>query len=132
VSFQNGLVPIVEPEVLPDGDHSLERCQQVTEKVLAAVYKALSDHHVFLEGTLLKPNMVTAGKHKINLRRPIIVYWYGYKSELYYQVNHVKQNTLLNKMPWQRSRLCDELCQLLCQALCSCREDNPKKNRLLI
>lgn len=59
---QNGLVPIVEPEILPDGDHDLERCQYVTEKVLAAVYKALNDHHVFLEGTLLKPNMVTAGQ----------------------------------------------------------------------
>ncbi|XP_048826606.1 fructose-bisphosphate aldolase B [Brienomyrus brachyistius] len=58
---QNGLVPIVEPEILPDGDHDLKRCQYVTEKVLAAVYKALSDHHVYLEGTLLKPNMVTAG-----------------------------------------------------------------------
>lgn len=59
---QNGLVPIVEPEILPDGDHDLEKCQYVTEKVLAAVYKALSDHHVYLEGTLLKPNMVTAGQ----------------------------------------------------------------------
>lgn len=58
---QNGLVPIVEPEVIPDGDHDLEHCQYVTEKVLAAVYKALNDHHVYLEGTLLKPNMVTAG-----------------------------------------------------------------------
>jgi len=58
---QAGIVPIVEPEILPDGDHSLERCQKVTEKVLAAVYKALSDHNVYLEGTLLKPNMVTAG-----------------------------------------------------------------------
>merc|ERR1711899_594645 len=57
-----GIVPIVEPEVLCDGEHSLERCQKVTEKVLAAVYKALSDHHVYLEGTLLKPNMVTPGK----------------------------------------------------------------------
>jgi len=57
----NGIVPIVEPEILPDGEHSLERTQAVTEKVLAAVYKALSDHNVFLEGTLLKPNMVTAG-----------------------------------------------------------------------
>ncbi|XP_054166796.1 fructose-bisphosphate aldolase-like isoform X2 [Oppia nitens] len=59
---QAKLVPIVEPEVLPDGDHDLERCQKVSEKVLAAVYKALSDHNVFLEGTLLKPNMVTAGQ----------------------------------------------------------------------
>ncbi|RXN14339.1 fructose-bisphosphate aldolase C [Labeo rohita] len=57
----NGIVPIVEPEILPDGDHDLKRCQYVTEKVLAACYKALSDHHVYLEGTLLKPNMVTAG-----------------------------------------------------------------------
>lgn len=58
---QNGLVPIVEPEVLPDGDHDLETAQKVTEQVLAFVYKALADHHIFLEGTLLKPNMVTAG-----------------------------------------------------------------------
>jgi fructose-bisphosphate aldolase class I len=58
---QNGIVPIVEPEILPEGDHDLETCQAVTEKVLAAVYKALSDHHIYLEGTLLKPNMVTAG-----------------------------------------------------------------------
>lgn len=56
------IVPIVEPEILPDGDHDLERCQKVTEVVLAACYKALSDHHVFLEGTLLKPNMVTPGQ----------------------------------------------------------------------
>uniref|UniRef100_A0A8W7PU03 Fructose-bisphosphate aldolase n=1 Tax=Anopheles coluzzii TaxID=1518534 RepID=A0A8W7PU03_ANOCL len=56
------IVPIVEPEILPDGDHDLERCQKVTETVLAAVYKALNDHHVYLEGTLLKPNMVTAGQ----------------------------------------------------------------------
>ncbi|CAD7673439.1 unnamed protein product [Nyctereutes procyonoides] len=59
---QNGIVPIVEPEVLPDGDHDLKRCQYVTEKVLAAVYKALSDRHTYLEGTLLKPNMVTPGQ----------------------------------------------------------------------
>ncbi|XP_043942215.1 fructose-bisphosphate aldolase A [Protopterus annectens] len=58
---QNRIVPIVEPEILPDGTHDLKRCQYVSEKVLAAVYKALSDHHVYLEGTLLKPNMVTAG-----------------------------------------------------------------------
>lgn len=59
---QNGLVPIVEPEVLCDGDHDLITAQKVTEQVLAFTYKALSDHHVYLEGTLLKPNMVTAGQ----------------------------------------------------------------------
>jgi fructose-bisphosphate aldolase class I len=58
----NGLVPIVEPEVLMDGSHDLERAQKVTEVVLAFTYKALSDHHVFLEGSLLKPNMVLAGQ----------------------------------------------------------------------
>lgn len=59
---QSGLVPIVEPEVLQDGNHTIERCQKVTEQALAYVYKALSDHHVYLEGTLLKPNMVTSGQ----------------------------------------------------------------------
>jgi fructose-bisphosphate aldolase class I len=59
---QAGLVPIVEPEVLCDGDHDIERCQKVTEQTLAYTYKALADHHVFLEGTLLKPNMVTPGQ----------------------------------------------------------------------
>ncbi|EYB84004.1 hypothetical protein Y032_0324g2520 [Ancylostoma ceylanicum] len=58
----NGLVPIVEPEVLCDGDHDIHRAQKVTEQVLAFVYKALADHHVYLEGTLLKPNMVTPGQ----------------------------------------------------------------------
>ncbi|KAL7065057.1 hypothetical protein AAHC03_05097 [Spirometra sp. Aus1] len=58
---QNGIVPIVEPEVLPDGSHDLYVAQRVTEEVLAFQYKALADHHVYLEGTLLKPNMVTAG-----------------------------------------------------------------------
>jgi len=47
---------------LCDGEHDLERCQKVTETVLAAVYKALNDHHVYLEGTILKPNMVTPGQ----------------------------------------------------------------------
>lgn len=58
---ENGLVPIVEPEILTDGSHDIKRCAAATETVLAAVYKALNDHHVLLEGTLLKPNMVTPG-----------------------------------------------------------------------
>ncbi|XP_052752040.1 fructose-bisphosphate aldolase-like [Galleria mellonella] len=57
-----GLVPIVEPDVLLDGNHDIVRAQQVTEVALATLYKALNDHHVFLEGTLLKPNMVTPGQ----------------------------------------------------------------------
>jgi len=57
----NGLVPIVEPEILIDGNHTIERCSAVTQHVLAIVYKALHDQRVLLEGTLLKPNMVTPG-----------------------------------------------------------------------
>uniref|UniRef100_A0A1B6DWG6 Fructose-bisphosphate aldolase n=1 Tax=Clastoptera arizonana TaxID=38151 RepID=A0A1B6DWG6_9HEMI len=67
------IVPIVEPEILPDGDHDILVSQKVTEKVLAAVYKALSDHHVFLEGTLLKPNMVTPGKLSRQVCSPDII-----------------------------------------------------------
>jgi len=58
----NGLVPIVEPEILIDGTHNLATSLRVTERVLACVYKTLVDHHVYLEGTLLKPNMVTPGQ----------------------------------------------------------------------
>ena len=54
-------MPIVEPEVLMDGDHTLETAAIVTEKVIAACIKELSDHHVMLEGCLLKPNMVRSG-----------------------------------------------------------------------
>ncbi|CAJ0572826.1 unnamed protein product, partial [Mesorhabditis spiculigera] len=63
---QNGLVPIVEPETLCDGEHDLAWCQKVTEIVLSYTYRALNEHNVFLEGTLLKPNMVTAGMSASN------------------------------------------------------------------
>jgi len=58
---ESGLVPIVEPEILMDGDHNIDKTAAVQEKVLAAVYKALSDNNVFLEGTLLKPSMTVPG-----------------------------------------------------------------------
>ncbi len=51
----------MEPEVLSDGHHDIEKCAQVTERALAATFKALLDHRVMIEGCLLKPNMVTAG-----------------------------------------------------------------------
>jgi fructose-bisphosphate aldolase class I len=56
-----GLTPIVEPEVLMDGTHSLERCADVTATVLREVYAQLAHHRVALEGTLLKPNLVLPG-----------------------------------------------------------------------
>jgi fructose-bisphosphate aldolase class I len=57
-----GLVPIVEPEVLMDGEHTVERCEEVTEWTLNAVYEALYLNRVTLEHTVLKPSMVIAGK----------------------------------------------------------------------
>ncbi|MDQ2068439.1 class I fructose-bisphosphate aldolase [Natronospira bacteriovora] len=57
-----GLVPIVEPEVLMDGDNSIEVCEAVTARALNKVFNALYEHGVLLEGILLKPNMVIAGK----------------------------------------------------------------------
>ena len=52
------IVPIVEPEVLMDGDHDIDRCFAVTERVLKTVFNELFDAHVMLEGMVLKPNMV--------------------------------------------------------------------------
>jgi fructose-bisphosphate aldolase, class I len=56
-----GLVPIVEPEALMDGEHSLERCREVTEEVLRTVFNQLCTQRVMLEGMILKPNMVLPG-----------------------------------------------------------------------
>ncbi|MEM7562295.1 MAG: class I fructose-bisphosphate aldolase [Pseudomonadota bacterium] len=58
---ESGLVPIVEPEILMDGSHNIERTAQVQEHILNEVYKACADNGVFLEGTLLKPSMTVAG-----------------------------------------------------------------------
>lgn len=59
---QAGIVPIVEPEVLMEGEHTIDRCKTVTEYVLKTVFEHLYRHHVILEGIILKPSMVTAGK----------------------------------------------------------------------
>ena len=56
-----GLVPIVEPEILMDGNHTLERCYEVTDEVLRTVFSELFAQRVMLEGMILKPNMVVAG-----------------------------------------------------------------------
>lgn len=58
---ESGLVPIVEPEILMDGAHSIETTAAVQEKVLVEVYKACAENGVFLEGTLLKPSMTVSG-----------------------------------------------------------------------
>ncbi|HWU93894.1 MAG TPA: class I fructose-bisphosphate aldolase [Sphingomicrobium sp.] len=59
---QAQIVPIVEPEVLMDGDHDIDRCFNVSERVLHAVFNELFEAHVQLEGIVLKPNMVVPGK----------------------------------------------------------------------
>jgi len=56
------IVPIVEPEVLMDGGHSIERCEEVTDQVLREVFYQLQLHGIYLEGMVLKPNMVISGK----------------------------------------------------------------------
>ena len=67
---EQGIVPIVEPEVLMDGDHSIERCEEVTDEVLCEVFRQLAGHRVHLEGIVLKPNMVISGKKNANRAAP--------------------------------------------------------------
>ncbi|HEX3325850.1 MAG TPA: class I fructose-bisphosphate aldolase [Actinomycetota bacterium] len=61
-----GLVPIVEPEVLMDGDHSIARCYDETQRTLTSVFEQLHDHRVQLDGMLLKTNMVVSGTEDAN------------------------------------------------------------------
>ncbi|CAA2973945.1 fructose-bisphosphate aldolase 6, cytosolic [Olea europaea subsp. europaea] len=119
---ENGLVPIVEPEILIDGPHDINKSADVTERVLAAVYKALNDHHVLLEGTLLKPNMVTPGSDAPKvapevvaeytvraLQRtmppavPAVVFLSGGQSEEEATLNLNAMNKLKTKKPWSLS-----------------------------
>ena len=62
ISQENGIVPIVEPELLMDGDHDLETCAAATQRVLAGVFKVLHDHGVIMECMVLKPSMVLPGQ----------------------------------------------------------------------
>ena len=57
-----GIVPMVEPEVLMDGDHDIDTCYDVTEAVLRSLFSALYEHNVMLEGCILKASMVISGK----------------------------------------------------------------------
>jgi fructose-bisphosphate aldolase, class I len=68
-----GIVPIVEPEVLMDGAHNLERCEEVTNVVLDSVFSHLFAARVALEGMILKPNMVIPGKKASNQASPALI-----------------------------------------------------------
>ena len=70
---QEGIVPIVEPEVLIDGEHAIERSRDVNQAVLHAVFDALVRHRVLLEGIVLKPSMVTPGNKHANKASPEVV-----------------------------------------------------------
>lgn len=72
---ENRLVPIVEPEIMQDGAHSIQVAAEITERVLAACMKALNEHHILLEGCLLKPNMVTPGSENTDWKTEEIAYY---------------------------------------------------------
>jgi len=59
---ENDIVPIIEPETLMDGDHTIERCYEVTRAMLKTTFSEMMEMDIFLEGLILKPNMVVAGK----------------------------------------------------------------------
>jgi len=61
IAQKNNMVPIVEPEIIMDGSHSIEQCYDVTEKVLLKLFELLDKENVNIKGTLLKPNMVLSG-----------------------------------------------------------------------
>ena len=123
LSQEAGLVPIVEPEVLMDGDHALERCARVTEATQHVVFRALRLYRVSLEGILLKPNMVLPGKDHATpasveevaaatlrvLRRtvpaavPGIVFLSGGQSDVEATAHLNAMNALSAAPPWQLS-----------------------------
>jgi len=118
-----GIAPIVEPEVLMDGAHTIERCDEVTETVLRAVYDELALQGVNLEGSLLKPNMVLSGKdcpeqagvEKVALRTvrclkrtvpsavPGIVFLSGGQSDEDATLHLNAMNKLPGPLPWRLS-----------------------------
>jgi fructose-bisphosphate aldolase class I len=122
LSVEQGFVPIVEPEVLMDGDHDIDTCFAVTERTLHYVYRALFDQRVPLEQTLLKPNMVISGKkcptqagpqeiaektiqclkNTVPSTVPGIVFLSGGQSELEATVNLNAMNKI-GGFPWQLS-----------------------------
>ena len=118
-----GLVPIVEPEVMMDGDHGIERCAEATEAALNAVYRELRAQRVMLEGSLLKPNMVLPGADHATqasvaevaeatvavLRRcvpaavPGIVFLSGGQSDTVATAHLNAMNAMDTTQPWQLS-----------------------------
>lgn len=116
------IVPIVEPEVIMDGDHSVERCYEVTSAALTALFAQLKDQAVHLEGTILKPNMVVSGTlnaHQANIAQvaeltikcfkntvpeavPGIVFLSGGQSDID-ATAHLDAMNKIGNLPWKMS-----------------------------
>ena len=120
---EQDLVPIVEPEVLIDGDHSIERCYEVTEQTLHSTFDQLHEHHVEFSGMLLKPNMVISGKdapqqagveevaratvecllRTVPAAVPGIVFLSGGQSDRQATAHLNAMNALYENLPWELS-----------------------------
>ena len=123
IAQEAGLVPIVEPEVLMDGDHSIDDCQVVSEEVLRTVFAELTIQEIELEGMLLKPNMVLSGadcpeqagveevakrtvqtlKRAVPAAVPGIVFLSGGQSDEVATLHLNAMNKLGEQLPWQLS-----------------------------
>ncbi len=123
IAQEAGLVPIVEPEVLMDGDHSIDDCQVVSEEVLRTVFAELTVQEIELEGMLLKPNMVLSGadcpeqagveevarrsvqtlKRTVPAAVPGIVFLSGGQSDEVATLHLNAMNKLGETLPWQLS-----------------------------
>ena len=119
---EGDLVPIVEPEVLMDGDHTIERYFEVTEQTLRSVFDSLAEYRIVLEGMLLKPNMVLSGKdcpqqasvqevaeatvrclkHVVPAAVPGIVFLSGGQTDQQ-ATEHLNAMNQLPDLPWQLS-----------------------------
>lgn len=117
---QNGLVPIIEPEILQDGTHDIAVCAEVSERVFSAVMKALFDQNLLIEGLMLKPNMVTPGseckdrssteeiawltvrtlQRTIVPALPVVCFLSGGQSEEQASLNLSAMNKLATARPW--------------------------------
>jgi fructose-bisphosphate aldolase class I len=144
---ENGLVPIVEPEILSDGDHNIDTALKVFQRVNAAVVKALHDNNVFFEGILLKPNMVTPGTNSsakvsaveiahrtvVALSRtlpaavPGVVFLSGGQSEEEASVNLNEMNKLEIRKPWVLSFSYGRALQHSCIRTWAGKDENHEK-----
>ena len=120
-SQESGLVPIVEPEVLMDGNHTIQRCGEVTEAMLRQLFRELAGHRVALEGMLLKVNMVLPGeecqqasvfevaeatlgclRQVVPLAVPGVVFLSGGQEDIP-ATKHLNEMNQMNNVPWELS-----------------------------